>query len=122
MNGVEDSALEVQVRMEDRLSLVEVGLIMGTMPNPEARGYFRPCRNRPAIVPRTRAPGKKATTASLLSIGAGTNVRREDRFPAFNLETNIRVGHFVALSVEQEELHVGVPFYLEKVLEFGKGR
>jgi hypothetical protein len=32
------------------------------------------------------------------------------------------VGHFIALSVEQEELRTGVPFYVGKVLEFGKGR
>ena len=32
------------------------------------------------------------------------------------------MGHFVALSVEQEELHDGIPFYVGKVLEFGKGR
>jgi hypothetical protein len=61
-------------------------------------------------------------------------VRTEDRsspaevglimatIPAFNPRTDIRVGHFVALSVEQEELYAGVPFYLGKVLEFGKGR
>jgi hypothetical protein len=28
------------------------------------------------------------------------------------------VGQFVALTVEQEELGVGIPFYVEKVLEF----
>jgi hypothetical protein len=32
------------------------------------------------------------------------------------------VGHFVALSVEQEELRAGIPFYVGKVLEFGKRR
>ena len=30
--------------------------------------------------------------------------------------------HFVALSVEQEEVRTGVPFYVGKVLEFGNGR
>jgi hypothetical protein len=30
------------------------------------------------------------------------------------------VEHFVALSVEQEELRTGVPFYVGKVLEFRK--
>jgi hypothetical protein len=58
----------------------------------------------------------------VLTVGARTSARGEDRFPAFNPETDIRVGHFVALSVEQEELRVGVPFYVGKVLEFGKGR
>jgi hypothetical protein len=97
-------------------------LIMATMPDPEARGYFGPCRSRPATVPSTRAPRKRATSASPLTVGAGTNVRGEDRFPTFNPETDIRVGYFVALSVEQEELRAGVPFYVGKILEFGKGR
>jgi hypothetical protein len=121
-NKVEDSVPKVEVRMEDRLSPTEVGLIMATMPNPEARGYFGPCRSRPATIPGTRAPRRRATNASPLTVGAGTSSGRKDRFPAFNPKTDIRVGHFVALSVEQEELRVGVPFYVRKVLEFGKGR
>jgi hypothetical protein len=121
-NRVEDSAPEVEVRTEDRSSPAEVGLIMAMMPDPEARGYFGPCRSRPATIPSTRAPRRRATSASLLTVGAGTNAGGEDRFPAFNLETDIRVGHFVALSVEQEELRAGVSFYVGKVLEFGKGR
>jgi hypothetical protein len=32
------------------------------------------------------------------------------------------VGHFVALTVEQEELRAGIPFYVGKVLEFGNRR
>jgi hypothetical protein len=30
------------------------------------------------------------------------------------------VGQFVALTVEQDEMHAGIPFYLGKVLEFGQ--
>jgi hypothetical protein len=97
---VEDSAPEVEVRTEDRSSPAEVGLIMATMPDPDARRYFGPRRSRPATVPGTRAPRKRATSASPLIVGAGTSAGGEDRFPAFNPETDIRVGHFVALSVE----------------------
>jgi hypothetical protein len=97
---VEDSAPEVEVRIEDRSSPTEVGLIMATMPNPEARGYFGPRRSRPATIPGMRAPRKRATSASPLTVGAGPNARGEDRFPAFNPKTDIRVGHFVALSIE----------------------
>ena len=92
------------------------------MPNSEARGYFGPCRNRPATVPRTRAPRARATSTRPLTGGALNSEGGEDHFPAFNSKTNIQVGHFVALSVEQEELHTGIPFYVGKVLEFGKGR
>jgi hypothetical protein len=100
-NGMEDSAPEIEVHTEDRSSPAEVGLIMATMPDPEARGYFGPRRSRPATVPGTRAPRKRATSASPLTVGAGTNTGGEDRFPAFNPETDIRVGHFVALSVSR---------------------
>ena len=92
------------------------------MPDPEARGCFGPHRSRPATVPGTRAARERATNASPLTVGASTSTEGEDCFPAFNHETDIQVGHFVALSVEQEELHAGVPFYVGKVLEFGKGR
>jgi hypothetical protein len=91
-------------------------LIMATIPDPEARGYFGPRRSRPTTVLSTRAPRRRATSASPLTVGAGTSAGGEDRFPAFNPETNIRVGHFVALSVEQEDLRASVPFYVEKVL------
>ena len=121
-NEGEDSAQEAEVRREDQSSRVEVGLIMATMPDPEARGYFGPRRNRPKTVSGTRAPRGRATSASPLTGGASTREGGEDRFPAFNPETDIRVGHFVALSVEQEELRAGIPFYVRKVLEFGKGR
>ena len=73
---------------------------MATMPDPEARGYFGPRRNRPTTVPGTRAARGRATNASPLTVGASTSAEREDCFPAFNPKTDIRVEHFVALSVE----------------------
>jgi hypothetical protein len=119
---VEDSAPEVDVCTEDHSSTMEVGFIMATMPDPEATRYFGPYRSRPTTIPGTRAPRRRATSASPLTVGAGTSVGGEDSFPAFNPRTDIRMGHFVALNVEQEELCAGVSFYVGKVLEFGKGR
>jgi hypothetical protein len=107
---VEDSAPEVEVRTEDRSSIAEVGLIMATMPDPEARGYFGPRRSKPATIPGTRAPRRRATSTSPVTVGARTSAGGEDQFPAFNLGTGIRVGHFVALTVEQEELRASVLF------------
>jgi hypothetical protein len=72
-NGVEDSAPEVEIRTEDRSSPAEVGLIMATMPDPEARRYFGPRRNRPITIPGTRAPRRRATSTSLLTVGTGTS-------------------------------------------------
>jgi hypothetical protein len=71
-NGVEDSALEVEVYTEDRSSPTKVGLIMATMPDLEARGYFGPRRSRPATILGTRAPRRRATSASPLTVGIGT--------------------------------------------------
>jgi hypothetical protein len=86
---MEDSTPEVEVRTEDRSSPAEVGLIMATMLDPEARGYFGPRRSRPATVPGTRAPRKRATSARPLIVGVGTSTGGEDRFPTFNSETDI---------------------------------
>ena len=80
---------EEEVRREDQSSPGEVGLIMATMPNPEARGYFGPRRNRPTTVPGTRAPRGRATIASPITGGASNNEGEEDRFPAFNPEIDI---------------------------------
>jgi hypothetical protein len=55
-------------------------------------------------------------TTTTSTIGA------EDPFPPFNPESDIRVGHFVALTVEPVEVRAGVPFYVGKVLEFGQGK
>jgi hypothetical protein len=86
---VEDSASEEEVRTEDWSSPAEVGLIMATMPNPEARRYFGPRRSKPATIPGMRAPRRRATSASPLTVGARTSTGGEDRFPAFNPETDI---------------------------------
>jgi hypothetical protein len=88
-NGVEDSAPEVEVHTEDCSSPAEVGLIMAMMPDPKARGYFGPHRSRPATIPGTRASRRRATSASPLTVGAGTSAGGEDRLPAFNLGTDI---------------------------------
>jgi hypothetical protein len=99
-NGVEDLAPKIEVRTEDRSSPTKVGLIMATMPDREARRYFGPRRSRPATIPSTRDPRRRATSASPLTVGGETSAGGKDRFPAFNPETDIRVGHFVVLSVE----------------------
>jgi hypothetical protein len=75
-NGLEDSAPEVEVRTEDRSSTAEVGLIMATMPDPKARGYFGPRRSRPATIPGTRALRRRAISTSPVTVGAGTSAGR----------------------------------------------
>jgi hypothetical protein len=118
---MEDSEPEGVLHTEENFNTAntEVDLIMATMPDPEARGYFNPRRSRPSTVAMTRAPRKRASSTTQQTFGATSSGRREDRFPPFNPENDIRVGQFVALTVEQAELRAGVPFYVGKVVEFG---
>jgi hypothetical protein len=112
--------MEGVLHTEDHSRNREVDLIMATMRDPEARRYFGPRRNRPSIVAVTRAPRRRASSAAQQTIGATRGEGGEDRFLPFNPENDIRVGQFVALTVEQEERRAGIPFYMEKVLEFGQ--
>jgi hypothetical protein len=81
-NGVKDSALEGEVHTEDWSNLVEVGLIMATMPDLEARGYFGPRRSRPTTVLGTRAPRRRATSARFLHSWSRNQRRRRGSFPS----------------------------------------
>jgi hypothetical protein len=98
----------------------EVDLIMATMPDLEARGYFGPWRSRPSTVFVTRARRRRASTVIEQIVGASNGGGIQDRFPPFNPESDIRVGQFMAFTVEHEELRAGVPFYMGKVVEFGQ--
>jgi hypothetical protein len=117
---VEASEIEGVLHTEDHSRNREVDLIMATMPDLEARGYFGPRRNRPSTVGVTRTPRRRASSAVQQTVEATSGEGGEDRFPPFNPENDIRVGQFIALTVEQEELRIGIPFYVGKVLEFGQ--
>lgn len=95
-------------------------LILSTMPDPEGRGYFGPRRGRPSTVSVRRTPNQNR------DVGIGQTSTRmhtsgtEDPFPPFDPTSDIKVGQFVALTVEHSEVQAGVPFYVGKVLEFGQ--
>ena len=63
-NIVEDIETKRVLHTEDHSRNREVDLIMATMPDPEARRYFGPRRNRPSTVAMTRAPRKRASSAA----------------------------------------------------------
>jgi hypothetical protein len=121
-NVMEDSDPEGVFHTEENSNIMneEVDFIMATMPDPEARGYFGPCRSRLSTAAVTRAPRKRASSAAQQTFGTTSTGRGDDRFPPLNPETDIRVGQFMAFTIEQAELRVGVPFYVGKVLEFGQ--
>jgi hypothetical protein len=68
----------------------------------------------------TRAPRRRASSAAQQTFGATSSGGRENQFPPFNPENDIRVGQFVALIVEHAQVHAIVSFYVEKVVEFGQ--
>lgn len=99
-----------------------VDQIVAMLPNPEGRGYFGPRRGRPSNhavrrAPRTEHEHDVEETAEGLA-----DERNFDPFPPFNPSSDIRCGQFVALSVDRAEVESGVPFYVGKVIEDGRGR
>ena len=121
-NGVTEPDGMVEGDDDTNAMNTEVGLIMATMPNPEARRYFGPRRGRPSAVAVTTVPRRRVVVAMDGATTTTSTVGAEDPFPPFNPESDIRVGHFVALTVEPVEVRAGVPFYVGKVLEFGQGK
>jgi hypothetical protein len=57
-----DLEMKGVLHIEDHSRNTEVDLIMATMPDPEARGYFGPRRSRPSTVAVTRAPRRRASS------------------------------------------------------------
>jgi hypothetical protein len=110
----------VHTEADSNRTSTEVGLIMATMPNPEAGGYFGPKRSRPSTASVTRAPRRRASTAAEQTVGASSGGGVPDRFPPFNPKSDIHVGQFVVFTMEHDELHAGVPFYVGKVVDFGQ--
>jgi hypothetical protein len=69
---MDESGMGAVVHTEEdsnRMS-TEVDLIMVTMPDPETRGYFGPRRIRPLTISITRAPRRRASTATEQIVGA----------------------------------------------------
>jgi hypothetical protein len=88
-NVVEDSETKGVLHTEDHSRKREMDLIMATMLDPEARGYFGPRRNRPSTVVVTRAPRRRASSATQQIVRATSSEGGEDRFLPFNPENDI---------------------------------
>ena len=90
-NIIEDSELEQVFHIEENSNTTntEVDLIMATMPDLEAQGYFGPRRSRPSTIAVTRAPRRTALSAAQQTFRATNSGGGEDRFPPFNPENDI---------------------------------
>jgi hypothetical protein len=88
---MEDSDPEGVLHTEENSNTTnkEVDLIMATIPDLEARGYFGPRRKRPSTTAVMRAPRRRASSVVQQTFRATNTGGREDRFPPFNLETDI---------------------------------
>ena len=83
---------------------IVVDLIMATMPNPERRGYFGPCRDRPAQEGSRRVTGGRNRGVRIEAPPTAVEGASKDPFPAFNPNSDILIGQFVALTVELQEV------------------
>ena len=70
--------------------------------------------------PAVACKKKKATVSRAIPEVMGNE--DGDCFCPYNPKTNVMVGQFVALTVELSEIQGGVPFYIQKVIEFGQGQ
>lgn len=118
-----DASIDViDDRNESNHEITIVDQIVAMLPNSEARGYFGHRRERPP-----NQAVRRAQRTARSHIFDGTEERAvsegtDDPFPQFDPQSDIRSGQFVALSVDRAEVDEGVPFYLGKVIEDGKGR
>ena len=103
------------------LDNASVDVIMATMPNPERRGYFGPRKNRPPQEASRRLTGGRRRGHRNEGLCGIVQSPTEDPFPPFNLENDVVVGQYVALTVELAEVREGVLFYVGKILGFGQG-
>jgi hypothetical protein len=103
----------------------EAEKILATLPNLNPVGFFGYRRDRPSHI-----GVKEALRRGHVSVGgggpsvngAGPSSINDDPFPEFNPRTDVELGHVVAVSVDREEVESGIPFYIGKVIEVGKGR
>ena len=101
---------------------IVVDLIMATMPNVERRGYFGPHKEKPPPEPSQRLTRRKKRASTSRAILEVVHNEDGDCFLPYNLETNVMVGQFVALTMEFSEIQGEISFYIGKVIEFGQGR
>ena len=88
---------------------IETGsTILNHLPPIMPRGYFGPRWGKPQTT--SSRPTKKATEASI-----ATKKDLEDVFPEFDLFTDVKVGHMVAMNTSNEDREAGIPFFLGKV-------
>jgi hypothetical protein len=108
-NGVTEPDGVVEGDDDKNAMNTEVSLIIATMPNPEARWYFGPHNERPSAVAVTTALRRIIVVAMDGARTTTSTIGAEDPFPPFNSKSDIRVWHFVGLTVEPVEVRAGIP-------------
>ena len=110
-------AFDIHANVEDTRA---VDLIMTTMPTIET--IFVGSKDKPPPEPSQRVTGGKKRAGTNRAISEVVYNEEIDCFPPYNLETDIIIGQFVALTMELSEIQGGVPFYIGKIIEFKQGR
>jgi hypothetical protein len=123
ISPVERAPLEVvDSPGEENREITAVDQIVAMLPNAEVRGYFGPRRARPFNQGVRRAQQMERNNIEERAEQGVYDEGNHDPFPPFNPQSDISCGQFVALSIDRAELEAGVPFYIGKVIEDGKGR
>ena len=86
--------------------------VLNHLPPILPRGYFGPQRKKPQTTASrpVKKPRPSTTEASI-----ATERDLEDVFPEFDLFTDMKVGHMVAMNTSNEDREVGIPFFLRKI-------
>ena len=86
--------------------------ILNHLPPIMPRGYFGPRCGKPQTT-TSRSAKKQRPSTTEPSIATERDV--EDVYPEFDLFTNVKVGHMVAMNINNEDRESGILFFLGKV-------
>ena len=115
MTSMQQSGIQVE-EPEQCLSIVHSFkmelTILDHLPLILQRRYFGPQRGKPQTTTSRLAKKKQPTTMEHI-----IHIERdiEDVFPEFDLFTDVKVGHMVAMNTSNENRESNIPFFLEKV-------
>ena len=86
--------------------------ILDHLPSILQRRYFGPRREKPQTTTSRPAKKKQPTTMEYI---IHTEKDIEDVFPKFDLFTNVKAEHMVAMNISNEDRESSIPFFLGNV-------
>lgn len=87
---------------------------MDAMPAPKSWGYFNPVKAQYQCQ-KHLGGGKEWYLHWWLFVAKAV----DDLFLTFDVQGDLEIGEFFALTIELKKIQTGIPLYMEKELEFG---